>query len=136
VQIVLADHHYWGGLTESARLAAICRTWGLGLSMHSNSHLGISLAAMVHLGAATPNLSYDVDTHTPWQLGVDVVAEPFAFADGAVPVPQGPGLGVTLDRAALARMNADYLACGIRERDDTRYLQQFRPDHAKRRPRW
>jgi glucarate dehydratase len=136
VQIVLSDHHYWGGLTESAKLAAICRTWGLGLSMHSNSHLGISLAAMVHLGAATPNLTYDVDTHTPWQLGADVVAEPFSFVDGAVAVPQGPGLGVSLDRDALARMHADYLACGIRERDDTGYLQQFSPDYEKRRPRW
>jgi glucarate dehydratase len=136
VQIVLADHHYWGGLTDSAKLAAICRTWGLGLSMHSNSHLGISLAAMVHLAAATPQLTYDVDTHTPWQLGADVVTEPLAFVDGAVAVPQGPGLGVTLDRDALARMHADYLACGIRERNDTLYLQQFQPSYRKRRPRW
>ena len=136
VQIVLSDHHYWGGLTDSAKLAAICRTFGLGLSMHSNSHLGISLAAMVHLGAATPNLTYDVDTHTPWQLGADVVAEPLSFVDGAVVVPEGPGLGVTLDRDALARMHADYLACGIRERDDTGYLQQFQPEYEKRRPRW
>jgi glucarate dehydratase len=136
VQIVLADHHYWGGLTDSARLAAICHTWGLGLSMHSNSHLGISLAAMVHLGAATPNLTYDADTHTPWQLGADVVAEPLRFSGGAVDVPQGAGLGVTLDRAALARMHADYLACGIRERDDTGYFQRFRPGYRKLRPRW
>jgi glucarate dehydratase len=136
VQIVLSDHHYWGGLTESARLAAICRTWGLGLSMHSNSHLGISLAAMVHLAAATPNLTYDVDTHTPWQLGADVVTEPLTFTGGAVAVPDGPGLGVTLDRGVLARMHADYLACGIRERDDTGYMQQFQPSYRTRRPRW
>ena len=136
VQVVLSDHHYWGGLTESARLAAICRTWGLGLSMHSNSHLGISLAAMVHLGAATPNLTYDVDTHTPWQLGADVLTEPLAFAGGAVAVPDAPGLGVTLDPDALARMHADYLACGIRERDDTGYLRRFQPGYERKRPRW
>ncbi|MEV4642374.1 enolase C-terminal domain-like protein [Actinoplanes sp. NPDC049548] len=136
VQIVLADHHYWGGLTESASLAALCRTWGLGLSMHSNSHLGISLAAMVHLGAATPDLTYAADTHTPWQLGADVVTEPLEITGGAVTVPDGPGLGVTLDREALARMHADYLACGIRERDDTGYLQRFEPSYTRRRPRW
>jgi L-alanine-DL-glutamate epimerase-like enolase superfamily enzyme len=56
-QVVLSDHHYWGGLRRSRLLAGICDTFGLGLSMHSNSHLGISLAAMVHLAAATPNLS-------------------------------------------------------------------------------
>src|SRR3954464_15500750 len=30
VGIVLADHHYWGGLTASAHLGTICRTWGMG----------------------------------------------------------------------------------------------------------
>jgi len=67
VQVVLSDHHYWGGLRRSTLLAGICETFGLGLSMHSNSHLGISLAAMVHLGAATPNLGYACDTHWPWK---------------------------------------------------------------------
>lgn len=45
VQIVLSDHHFWGGLRQSKALASICATWGMRLSMHSNSHLGISLAA-------------------------------------------------------------------------------------------
>lgn len=137
VHVVLADHHYWGGLRQSARLAGICQTWGIGLSMHSNSHLGISLAAMTHLGAALPELTYAADTHTPWQLGVDVVTEPLRFADGAVPVPTGPGLGVTLDRDALARMHEDYLRCGITERDDTTYMRAtFDPAYTSERPRW
>jgi glucarate dehydratase len=136
VAVVLADHHYWGGLRACAELAAICRTWNVGLSMHSNSHLGISLAAMVHLAAATPNLSYAVDTHTPWQLGVDVVRTPLRFVEGAVEVPSTPGLGVELDRDALASMNADYLRCGIRERDDTGYMRSIQPDYERKRPRW
>lgn len=61
VQVVLSDHHYWGGLRASTHLARACEAFGLGLSMHSNSHLGISLAAMTHLAAATPNLTYDCD---------------------------------------------------------------------------
>jgi glucarate dehydratase len=136
VGIVLADHHYWGGLRACAGLAAICQTWGVGLSMHSNSHLGISLAAMTHLAAATPNLTYAVDTHTPWQLGVDVVRAPLRFVDGAIEVPHGPGLGVDLDRDVLARMNADYLRCGIRERDDRGYLRGIQPDFDGTLPRW
>ncbi len=136
VQVVLADHHYWGGLRACAELAAICRTWGIGVSMHSNSHLGISLAAMVHLAASTPELTYAADTHTPWQSGVDVVAEPLPITGGAVTVPDRPGLGVTLDEDALARLHEDYLRCGITERDDTAYRQRFEPDYVKRRPRW
>ena len=67
VQIILGDHHFWGGLRASVQLARICQTWKIGLSMHSNSHLGISLAAMTHLAAAVPNLTYACDTHYPWQ---------------------------------------------------------------------
>ena len=47
VQVVLSDHHLWGGLRRSALLGGITDVWGMGLSMHSNSHLGVSLAAMV-----------------------------------------------------------------------------------------
>jgi glucarate dehydratase len=137
VQVILSDHHYWGGLRQSARLAGVCQTWGIGLSMHSNSHLGVSLAAMTHLGAALPELTYAADTHTPWQLGVDVVEQPLRFVDGAVAVPTTPGLGVTLDRDALARMHEDYLRCGITERDDETYMRQaFDPDFRDVKARW
>jgi len=137
VGVILSDHHYWGGLRASQRLAGICETFGIGLSMHSNSHLGISLAAMTHLAAATPTLAYACDTHTPWQSGVDVI-EPgvLRFVDGAVPVPDSPGLGVELDRDALARMHEEYLRCGIRQRDDTGYMRKFQPEYQKRLPRW
>lgn len=119
-QVVLGDHHYWGGLRAVRDLGRICETFGLGLSMHSNSHLGISLMAMVHLGAATPHLTYASDTHYPWQDPADeIVAEGrIRFVDGAVAVPDSPGLGVTLDRDALARGRERYEGCGYTERDD------------------
>ena len=127
IDVLLADHHYWGGLTLSMHLATMCQTWGVGVSMHSNSHLGISLAAMTHLGAAMPQLSYAADTHTPWQLGIDVVQRPLRFVDGAVPVPEAPGLGVELDRDALARLHENYRACGLTDRDDTGYMRSIDP---------
>ncbi|MGC7098437.1 glucarate dehydratase family protein [Amycolatopsis lurida] len=138
VQVVLSDHHFWGGLDRSRTLAGICDTFGLGLSMHSNSHLGISLAAMTHLAAATPNLTYACDTHWPWKDATDDVIVPgaLAFEGGAVAVPTGPGLGVELDRDALARLHEQYLACGIRERDDTGYFRRFEPDFDPAAPRW
>ncbi|MBT2450773.1 glucarate dehydratase [Streptomyces sp. ISL-43] len=136
VGVVLADHHYWGGLRRTAELAGICRTFGIGVSMHSNSHLGISLAAMTHLGGALPELSYAADTHTPWQYGVDVLTEPLPITDGSVAVPDRPGLGISLDPDALARLHENYLRCGIRDRDDTAYMRRFDPSYRKRRPRW
>src|SRR5205085_1829515 len=46
VQIILCDHHYWGGMRQVQHLARLCKTFGIGLSMHSNSHLGTSLMTM------------------------------------------------------------------------------------------
>ena len=138
VGVVLSDHHFWGGLRRSQGLAAVCDTFGLGLSMHSNSHLGISLAAMTHLAAATPNLDYACDTHWPWKDPAEDVVAPgvLQFVDGSVAVPTTPGLGVELDRDALARLHQQYLDCGLRERDDTGYMQTIDPTYVATAPRW
>lgn len=136
VQIVLSDHHLWGGLRPSALLAGITETFGMGLSMHSNSHLGVSLAAMVHLAAATPNLTYACDTHYPWKTEDVVVPGVLGFEDGAVAVPTGPGLGVELDRDALGALHEEYLACGVRRREDTVYMQSIEPGFTPNTARW
>jgi len=136
VQVILSDHHYWGGLRRSQLLAGLCETFGIGLSMHSNSHLGISLAAMVHLAAAVPNLTYACDTHWPWKTEDVVAGTPFTFSGGALTVPDAPGLGVSLDRDALARLHEQYLACGLRNRDDTGYMQRIDPGYERKSPRW
>ncbi|GAA2267167.1 glucarate dehydratase family protein [Streptomyces atrovirens] len=138
VGIVLSDHHFWGGLRRCGQLAAICGTFGLGLSMHSNSHLGISLAAMTHLAAATPRLTYACDTHWPWKRPDEDVVDPapLRFTEGRLAVPTGPGLGVELDRDALARLHRQYLDCGLRDRDDTGYMRRFEPSFSTKTPRW
>ncbi|KAF4125353.1 glucarate dehydratase [Geosmithia morbida] len=138
VQVVLSDHHFWGGLRKSQILGSICSTWGMRLSMHSNSHLGISLAAMTHLAAATPNLDYACDTHWPWKRDdEDVVLDgAIKWVDGGVVVPTTPGLGVELDRERLARLHRQYIDCGLRKRDDTTYMRRFQPDFSPDIPRW
>ncbi|WP_327002731.1 hypothetical protein OHA72_47810 [Dactylosporangium sp. NBC_01737] len=137
VQIVLADHHYWGGLRATRELAAVCAATGLGLSMHSNSHLGISLAAMTHVAASIPNLTHACDTHYPWNAADDVVRPgPLRFVDGSVPVPTGPGLGVELDEDVVARLHRAYLESGRQVRDDAGYLRRHRPGFDPALPRW
>jgi glucarate dehydratase len=136
IGVILSDHHYWGGLRASVELATLCETFNLGLSMHSNSHLGISLAAMTHLAASVPHLSYALDTHWPWKNEDVIVPGVLDFADGAVSVPTGPGLGVEIDPDALAQLHEQYLQCGITQRDDTAYMQKFQPDYEPMSPRW
>jgi glucarate dehydratase len=135
VGVILSDHHYWGGLRKVQDLAALCDTFDLGLSMHSNSHLGISLAAMTHVAAAVPNLTYALDTHWPWK-SEDVIVDTFTFEEGSLAVPTGPGLGVELDRDALARLHEQYLGCGVQERSDTQYMKSLHPSYDATLPRW
>jgi glucarate dehydratase len=138
VQIVLSDHHYWGGLRASQHLAAMCATFGLGLSMHSNSHLGISLMAMAHLAAATPNLSYACDTHYPWVEEADEVVEggKVPILGGCVTVGDAPGLGLRLDRERLARAHATFNRITIRTRDDLGQMRKYDPAFSGAKPRY
>lgn len=125
--VILSDHHFWGGLRPSQDLAAFCRVFGRGLSMHSNSHVGISLAAMTQLGATIPNLTYACDTHYPWQEDEVVAGGHIHFDDGCVEVSDEPGLGVEVDRDELARLQAQYEACGLTHRDDEVEMQKVEP---------
>jgi glucarate dehydratase len=134
--IILSDHHFWGGLRSSMELTTVCDTFGRDLSMHSNSHLGISLAGMVHLGAAIPNLKYALDTHYPWQSDEVIVGGRFKFEEGSVAVPTGAGLGVELDRKALAELHQNYLRCGLTKRDDEPEMQKKVPNWKFKPVRW
>lgn len=139
VQIVLSDPHYWGGLRQVQSLAHFCSLLGLGLSMHSNSHLGVSLMAMTHVAAASPNLTYACDTHYPWQTERDEIVEGgrIVFENGCVAIPDRPGLGVTLDYDQLARGRERYAKIPFRKRDDAAEMRQH-VDPAWQRilPRW
>jgi glucarate dehydratase len=139
VQVVLGDHHGWGGLTAFRHLGVICRTLGWGLSQHSNSHLGISFAAMIHAAASIPNLLYASDTHYPWNAASDIVHETdrFQFRDGSIDLWDSPGLGVTIDEDRLAAAAAAYEQRGSAlGRDDVSAMRERRPDWLPHMPRW
>lgn len=139
VQIILCDHHYWGGMRQVQHLANLCQTFGLGLSMHSNNHLGVSLMGMAHVAAATPHLTYACDTHYPWQSAEDevVLGGRVPIVDGCVEVTDRPGLGVELDYDQLARGKERYDKCPYRKRDDTAEMRKHvDPNWERKLPRW
>lgn len=138
-QIVLCDPHYWGGIREVQHLGKICEAFGLGLSMHSNTHLGVSLMAMAHAAACTPWLTYACDTHYPWQsaAGEIVKGGRIKFQRGRVRIPDKPGLGVELDYDQLARGRERYARCGYRKRDDAAEMRtRVDPNWQRILPRW
>ncbi len=139
VQVVLCDPHYWGGMRQVQLLSHLCEVLGLGMSMHSNSHLGVSLMAMTHVAAASPHLFYACDTHYPWQTEKDEIVEGgrVRFVNGCVPVPDKPGLGVSLDYDQVARGRERYNKIPWRKRDDEAEMRKHvDPDWKRVLPRW
>jgi glucarate dehydratase len=102
VDVILLDTTFWGGIRPCIKAAGVCETFQLGVAVHSSGELGIQLATMLHLGAVVPNLSFAADAHYH-HLRDDIIAGgKLPYVDGAIAVPDAPGLGVELDRDKLA----------------------------------
>jgi glucarate dehydratase len=139
VQIILSDPHYWGGIRKQKQLSELCEVLGMGLSMHSNNHLGVSMMTMAHAACASPHLTHACDTHYPWQTEVDEVVEGgrIKFVNGTVPIPNVGGLGVKLDYDQVARGVERYNKLPYRKRDDEAEMQKHVDPNWKRiLPRW
>ncbi|HET9046966.1 MAG TPA: enolase C-terminal domain-like protein [Casimicrobiaceae bacterium] len=103
VDVVLLDTTFWGGIRPCIKAAGVCETLGIGIAVHSSGELGIQLATMLHLGAVVPNLGYAADAHYHHLVDDVIAGGPMRYENGAIAVPDAPGLGVTLDRDKLAR---------------------------------
>jgi glucarate dehydratase len=129
VDVVLSDLHYWGGFIGNIELGRICETFGWKVSQHSNNHAGVTMAAMIHLGAVVPQLTIASDTHYPWLIdSADIIqGGKLPIRQGKMKVPDGPGVGVQLDPDKVARANEVYRKCGMKERDDAATMRLVEP---------
>jgi glucarate dehydratase len=112
VDVILLDTTFWGGIRACVKAAGVCETFQLGVAVHSSGELGIQLATMLHLGAVVPNLSFAADAHYHHLQDDIIQGGTFQYEDGAIRVPDGPGLGVRLDRDKLARYAELYRELG------------------------
>jgi glucarate dehydratase len=103
LDVVLGDVFCWGGLSAMVELAAICRTFGLDLVIHSWFELGVATAANLHLAAAIPHITRAMDCTLPLHAGDVVTGGAPPIREGMLEVPEAPGLGVSLDESAVAR---------------------------------
>ena len=129
VDIPLADPHFWT-MRGSVRVAQLCSDFGLTWGSHSNNHFDVSLAMFTQVGAAAPGTITALDTHWIWQDGQALTRDPLQIRDGAIAVPTAPGLGVELDREALAAAHQLYLDHGLGARDDAVAMQYLVPGWA------
>ncbi|HET7083998.1 MAG TPA: galactonate dehydratase [Rhizomicrobium sp.] len=111
VDIIQPDPSHAGGITETRKIAAMAECYDVGLALHCP--LGpIALAACLQLDAVCYNAviqeqSLGIHYNKTNDL-LDYITDPsvFAYADGHVAIPQGPGLGITINEEAVTRAAA------------------------------
>lgn len=95
-----------GGLAAARRITTIAEAGGVACTVGSNLEMGIASAAMLHLAAACPGIVPELvpcDILSPFYYEGDVLTEPLDIRAGEATVPNGPGLGVTLDDDLVER---------------------------------
>jgi muconate cycloisomerase len=93
-----------GGPTRSRKVAAIFEAAGMACYAGAMWESGIGIAASLHVTAVSPNIYYGSDYYIPnFLLLDDLIVESLPMMDGRIYVPNGPGLGVEVDWAAVER---------------------------------
>jgi L-alanine-DL-glutamate epimerase-like enolase superfamily enzyme len=107
--VVSVDHQMDGGLLNMKRAAAICDAAGIPVLKHSLGELGVATYAGLHVIASTPNFLRASQAYGSF-LADDVLEgmDALPYEDGHLRVPDGPGLGVSLDRDKVARYAETY----------------------------
>ncbi|MBU0748793.1 MAG: galactonate dehydratase [Gammaproteobacteria bacterium] len=111
VDIIQPDPSHAGGITETRKIASMAEAYDVALALHCP--LGpIALAANLQLDAVCYNAfiqeqSLGIHYNEANDL-LDYVTSPevFAYSDGMVAIPRGPGLGIEVNEAYVAERAA------------------------------
>ncbi|MFB6143081.1 MAG: mandelate racemase/muconate lactonizing enzyme family protein [Halorientalis sp.] len=106
VDVVQPDLPKVGGMRETRKIADLADVYHIPLALHNVSS-PVGTMAGVHVAASAPNflaLEYHARDVEWW---ADLVEEDVAITNGRLDVPDAPGLGVTLDRDAVAEHLAE-----------------------------
>jgi len=101
-RFVVLDLGRLGGIVPARNCTAVAAAGELSAVLSGEPSLGIATAAMLQLAAAMPALSGSNEC-AYHQLQNDVLAEPLEIVDGMMAVPQGPGLGIDVDRTKVEK---------------------------------
>jgi len=100
-----------GGFTETRRIGLLAYAFNVPFAPHVGFCGAVCAAAGLHLAAALPNfLTYEAMTFANLmrqKLATTDVTDPALLKDGTLPVPAGPGLGIEIDPAFVARHRID-----------------------------
>ncbi len=106
VDIIQPDLSHAGGLLECRKIAAMAEAYDIAVAPHCP--LGpLALASCLQLAACTPNVAIqEMSLGIHYNVGHDLlyfVTDPEVLSpvDGFLPIPQKPGLGVTINEEAV-----------------------------------
>ncbi len=91
-----------GGIRRTIAFIDACEAIGKGFWCYSND-LGVMTAAYLHVSAAHHHITEPSQSLFRWQMGDVIEGGPFRQTNDTIPVPEGDGLGVTLDPDAMTR---------------------------------
>jgi L-alanine-DL-glutamate epimerase-like enolase superfamily enzyme len=106
VDILNISPYLLGGVRASLRLSTLAEAARISVLIGTTQELNLGTAAIAHLGAVARGLDYPSDSTGPRLYTQDVVKSPVRFEAGHLLVPEGPGLGVEVDEAALASLTS------------------------------
>ncbi len=118
-----------GGINRSIRFIGACEAMGVGFWCYSGD-TGVCTAAYLHVKAAMPWITEPSQSLLRWQIGDVIQDGPFKPKNNVVPVPEGPGLGVVLDRDGLEHWHQHYLTNGPMDH----YFAPEKPGYYRRLP--
>jgi L-alanine-DL-glutamate epimerase-like enolase superfamily enzyme len=95
-----------GGIGPARQLFTLAETFGVHCLIGTTQELSIGTAAQAHLGASARRLDHPADPVGPRLYAQDVVKSRVDYVAGHLVVPDGPGLGMELDRALLKSLAA------------------------------
>jgi muconate cycloisomerase len=107
-----------GALREARRVAEVAEAHNMPCDVNGSLESGIGTLASVHLAAASPAITLPAVISCPAPAGTveraagryyddDVLEDPLRFEEGCLIVPDGPGLGVSIDEDAVRRLSVE-----------------------------
>jgi muconate cycloisomerase len=96
-----------GGLKRASEVVAIAQAAGLGLYGGTMLETGLGTAAALQLFATVETLHWGCEFFGPLLLTDEILANPITYRDFCVEIPQGPGIGATLDPDKIAFFRRD-----------------------------
>jgi len=99
-----------GGLSRARTIASIADACGKWCVMGTWAETGVATIAGAHVIASTTNFAFCNDSHYMLQTD-DIISNPLQIINGAITLPDKPGLGVELDLQKLE----EFKKCDVRE---------------------